>query len=60
MRCSSLLIALHVDIGPILELLLLQNRTIPNGLLTAGPLANIIKLGLKGLYYLLKYYRNKI
>ena len=59
-ECSSLFIALLVDIRPILRLLLLQNRTILNGLLTIEPLANIIKLGLKGLYHLLKYYKNKI
>ena len=58
-KYSSSLMALPVDIRPILKLLLLQNRTIPNGLSTAGPLVNIIRLGLKGLYYLLKYYRNK-
>ena len=39
--------ALPVNIRPILGLLLLQNRTILNGLLIIEPLADIIKLGLK-------------
>ena len=57
-KYSSLPIALPIDIRPILGLLPLQNRTTLNGLLTAGSLANTIRLGLKGLYHSLKYYRN--
>ena len=59
-KYSSLPIALPMDIRPILGLLLLQNGTILNRSLTVGPLANTIRLGLKGLYHLLKYYRNGI
>ena len=51
--------ALPVDIRPILGLLPLQNRTTLNRLLTAGLLANTIKLKLKGLYHSLKYYGNE-
>jgi hypothetical protein len=59
-KCNSSPIALPVDIRPILGLLLLQNGTTLNGSSTAGPLADIIGLGLKGLCYSLKYYRNGI
>ena len=57
-KYSSSPMALPVDIGPILGLLPLQNRTTPNGLSTAEPLADIIGLGLKGLYRSLEYYGN--
>ena len=46
-KYSSSPMALPVNIRPILGLLLLQNRTILNGLLIIEPLADIIKLGLK-------------